>query len=99
MLAVERGSRDHASGAGLARAVGVVDDHGAAQALRPAASELGPCETEVLAQEVVHRELFANLEGALGRAVHREGQPGHDSAPLSMAWVTGSASNRWPVAS
>ena len=83
-LAVEARRRDDAGRAGVARAVGVVDDHRAAQALRGAAAELGAGHPEHLAQEVVHRQIVAHLHRAVGATVDRDAQRRHESAPFSM---------------
>ena len=60
-FAVEARRGDDAGRAGMARAIGIVDDHGAAQALRGAAAELGAGHAEILAQEIVHRQIVADL--------------------------------------
>ena len=60
-FAVEAHRRHDAGRAGVARAVGVIDDHRAAQALRGAAAELRAGQPEMLAQEVVHRQIVAHV--------------------------------------
>src|SRR4051812_1702010 len=64
-LAVEVRRRDHTGRHGVARPVGIIDDDCAAQALRGAAAELGPGHPEILAQEIVHRQLVAYLARAV----------------------------------
>src|SRR5262249_49856286 len=60
-LAIEAPRRNDAGGAGVARAVGIVDDDRAAQALRRAAAELGTGHPEILAQKIVHRQFLTPL--------------------------------------
>src|SRR5262245_50870996 len=63
-LAVELRSRDHTGRHGLARPVGIINDDRATQALRSAAAELGPGHPEILAQEIVHRQVVSHLARA-----------------------------------
>src|SRR5262252_9495825 len=88
-LAVEARRGDDASGTGEARAVGIVDDHRTAQALRHAAAELGAGHAEIFAQVVVHRQIIAHVGRSVGATVDGNGESGHLRASLSMAWVTG----------
>ena len=71
-LAVKAHRRHDAGRAGVAGAVGIIDDDRAAQALRGAAAELGAGHPEILAQEIVHRQLVAHLDRAVRAAVDRE---------------------------
>src|SRR5215510_990821 len=88
-LAVEAHRRNDAGGPGVARAVGIIDDDRAAQALRGAAAELGTGHPEILAQEIIHRQFVAHLARAVSASIDRDGQHRHLSTPLIMAWVTG----------
>ena len=82
-LAVETDRRDDAGRAGVARPVGIVDDDSATQALRGTAAELGAGHPEIFAQEIVHREIVADLSRSVRAAIDRDAQFGHASAPLS----------------
>src|SRR5262249_5497451 len=97
-FAVEARRRNDAGRDGVTRPVGIVDDHRAAQALRGPAAELGAGHPEIFPQEIVHGEVVAHVSRAVCAAVDGHGQSGHWSAPLSMAWVTGTDWKRWPVA-
>src|ERR1700738_2162859 len=96
---VEACGRNDAGRAGVTRAVGIIDDHRATQALRGTAAEFGAGHAEVLTQEIVHRQIIAHVHRAVRAAVDREAECRHASAPLSMVWVTGSDWKRRPVAS
>src|SRR5829696_1733131 len=98
-LAVKACRRGDAGRAGVAGAIGIIDDHGATQALRGAAAELGAGHAEIFAQEIVHRELVAYVNRSVRPAVDREVQSGHAKTPLSRLVVTGRDRNRRPVAS
>src|SRR6266478_9902494 len=86
-LTVEARGRNDAGRAGVARAIGIIDDHRTTQALRGAAPEFGAGHAEVLTQEIVHREIVAHVHRAVRAAVDRETECRHASAPLSMLWV------------
>src|SRR4051812_11341399 len=88
-LAVEIHRRDDTGRAGETRSVCVVDDDGAAQALRGTAAELGAGHPKIFAQEIVHREIVANLRRSMRLAIDRNAQLGHASTPLSRLAVTG----------
>src|SRR6516165_1642422 len=88
-LAVEVHRRNDAGGAGVARPVGIIDDHRAAQALRDAAAELGTGHPEILAQEIVHRQFVAHLARTVSATIDRDDQHRRLRTPLIMAWVTG----------
>src|SRR4029078_12105100 len=98
-LAVKVCRRNNAGRAGVAGAVGIIDDDRATQALRGAATELGAGHPEVLAQEIIHRQLVAHLARAVGASIDGDGELRHLRTPLIMAWVTGKDRKRWPVAS
>src|ERR1700738_3974876 len=78
------GGRNDAGRAGVTRAVGIIDDHRATQALRGTAAEFGAGHAEVLTQEIVHRQIIAHVHRAVRAAVDREAECRHASAPLSM---------------
>src|SRR4051812_17104525 len=82
-LAVKTERRGDASRAGVTGAIGIVDDDGAAQALRGSATELGAGHAEIFAQEIVHREIVAHIRRSVRTAVDRDAQFGHASTPLS----------------
>src|SRR5689334_20148584 len=88
-LAVEVRRRDHTGRHGLARPVGIINYDRATQALRSAAAELGPGHPEILAQEIVHRQLVAHLARAVRASIDGDGQRSHLSTPLIMDCVTG----------
>src|SRR6476660_3493820 len=94
--AERRGNAGRMAGTG---AIGIVDDHRAAQALRRTAAELCPGHPEIFAQEIVHRQLVAHLHRAIGATVDRQRECRHAKAPFSIFWVTGSDWKRCPVAS
>src|SRR3954469_21851305 len=98
-LAVEACRRNDAGGAGVAGPVRIIDDDRATQALRGAAAKLGAGHPEILAQEIVHRQLVAHLARAVGASIDGDGELRHLRTPLIMAWVTGKDRKRWPVAS
>ena len=83
-LAIEVSRRNHTGRHGMARSVGVIDDHRATQALRSATAELGAGQPQVLTQEIVHGQLVADVHWAIRATVDRDGECCHDSAPLSM---------------
>src|SRR5450830_637851 len=88
-FAVEARRRNDAGRAGVARPVGIIDNHRATQALRSAAAELGAGHPEVLAQKIIHRQIVAHFPRAVRATIDRQSQCCHLSTPLSMAWVTG----------
>src|SRR5271170_6143321 len=64
-LAIEACGRDDAGRARVASPIAAIDDDRAAQALRGAAAEFGAGQSEVFAQEVVHRQVVAHFTGAM----------------------------------
>src|SRR5262249_44675956 len=60
-----------------------------AQLRHCAAAELGPGHPEILAQEIVHRQLVAHLARAVRASIDGDGQRRHLSTPLIMDCVTG----------
>ena len=76
-FAVETRRRNDAGRAGVARPVGIIDDHRAAQALRGAAAELGAGHPEIFAQEIVHRQIVAHVHRAVGATIDGESQCRH----------------------
>src|SRR5262252_835894 len=98
-FAVKAHRRDDAGRAGVTRAVRIIDDHRAAQALRRAAAEFGAGEPKIFAQIIVHGEFVANFRRAVYATIDRYAQRRHASTPLIISWLTGTARKRWPVAS
>src|SRR5450830_1720133 len=93
-FAVEARRRNNAGRAGVARPVGIIDNHRASQALRSAAAELGAGQPEVLAQKIIHGQIVAHFHRAVCATIDRDAQCIHVSTPLSMCWVTGKDWNR-----
>src|SRR5262249_58441119 len=89
VFAMDQTRRNNAGRAGVARPVRIIDDDRAAQALRGAATELGTGQPEILTQEIIHGQIIAHVSRAVDPTVDRNGERGHLSAPLSIAWVTG----------
>src|ERR1700733_1647805 len=84
-LAGEACRGDDTGRTGLTRAIGIVDDHRATQALRASAAEFCAGQSQIFAQEIVHRQFVANLDRPVSLAVDRYAHRGHWSTPLIMA--------------
>src|ERR1700751_4130307 len=99
LFAVEVHRRHDTGRTGVARSVRPIYDHRAAQTLGGAAAELGAGHPQIFAQEIVHCQVVAHVDGSVRMVVDGHCKVRHASALFSISWVTGSDRKRCPVAS